>query len=42
MTLELPRRQTRYLGLELDWLVAFMVISLLAGLALKDPLKVSI
>lgn len=42
MTLRYPTRSTRYLGIELDWLVAFMVLSLAAGLVLKDPLKVSI
>lgn len=42
MTLRYPPRNTRYLGIELDWLVAFMVFSLAAGLVLKDPLKVSI
>jgi hypothetical protein len=41
-TLVLPERHTRYLGLEMSWLVAFMVISLLAGLLLKGPLRVSI
>ncbi len=42
MTLQLPQRQTRYLGLELNWLVAFCVFSLLGGLVLKGPLKVSL
>jgi hypothetical protein len=42
MTLRYPSRRTRYLGIELDWLVAFMVLSLVAGLVFKDPLKVSI
>jgi hypothetical protein len=32
----------RYLGVELDWLVAFMLISMLGGLALKDALKVEV
>jgi len=41
-TLSLPARTTTYLGLRLDWLVAFMIISLLAGLAIKDVLRVSI
>lgn len=41
MTLRLPARTTKYLGVEMDWLVAFMVFSLLAGLALKDVLRVS-
>ncbi len=42
MTLRLPVRTTSYLGLSMDWLVAFMVFSLLAGLAIKDVLRVSI
>jgi hypothetical protein len=42
MTLRLPERRTRYLGVELSWLVAFMIFSLLAGLAVKDALRVSI
>ncbi len=42
MTLRLPKRSTSYLGLELDWLVAFMVISLMGGLLLKDVLRVSL
>lgn len=40
-TLQLPGRQTRYLGLELDWLLAFCFFSIVGGLALKGPLKVS-
>ncbi len=42
MTLRLPTRSTSYLGLEMNWLVAFMVFSMLGGLGLKDVLKVSI
>ena len=42
MTLRLPQRHTKYLGVEMHWLLAFMVFSLLAGLALKDVLRVSI
>ena len=42
MTLRLPERQTSYLGLRLNWLVAFCVFSMLGGLALKDALKVSL
>jgi len=42
MTLHLPERHTKYLGLEMHWLLAFMIFSLLAGLALKDVLRVSI
>ena len=41
-TLQLPERTTRYLGLELNWLVAFMIFSLVGGLALKDLLRVSL
>ncbi|MEN8006459.1 MAG: hypothetical protein ABFS42_05555 [Candidatus Krumholzibacteriota bacterium] len=42
LTLRLPTRQTRYLGIEMHWLVAFMVFSLLSGLVMKDALRVSI
>lgn len=42
VTLRLPERHTKYLGMEMHWLLAFMVFSLLAGLALKDVLRVSI
>ena len=42
MTLRLPARSVSYLGLEMNWLVAFMVFSLLGGLALKDVLRVSL
>ncbi|MBU8869604.1 MAG: hypothetical protein KOO60_01900 [Gemmatimonadales bacterium] len=42
MTLHLPERSTSYLGLEMNWLVAFMLFSLLGGLVLKDVLKVSL
>ncbi len=40
--LRYPARSTRFLGVELDWLLAFMVFSMLGGLALKDVLKVEI
>lgn len=40
--LRYPSRTVRYLGVELDWLVAFMLISLAGGLALKNVLKVEI
>ena len=40
--LRYPGRGTRYLGLEIDWLVAFMVLSMAGGLALKGVLKVEI
>ncbi len=42
VTLRLPARHTRYLGIEMHWLLAFMVFSLLGGLVLKDALRVSI
>ncbi len=42
LKIQWPDRETRYLGLEMNWLVAFMVFSLLAGLLLKDLLKVSL
>ena len=42
VTLRLPERHTRYLGIEMHWLLAFMVFSLLGGLVLKDALRVSI
>ncbi len=40
--LRYPPRIVRYLGVELDWLVAFTLISMLGGLALKDVLKVEV
>lgn len=42
LTLRLPPRHTTYLGVELHWLLAFMIFSMVAGLALKDALRVSI
>ncbi len=42
MTLHLPTRQVAYLGFGLDWLVAFMLISMAVGLVIKDWLRVSI
>jgi len=41
MSLQLPSRHTAYLGLEMNWLVAFCVFSLIVGLAMKDLFKVS-
>ncbi len=41
-SINLPDRSTKYLGVRLDWMVAFMVFSLLVGLAIKDVLRVSI
>jgi len=41
-TLRLPERHVRYLGVELPWLAAFMILSLLGGLALKGVLKVEV
>lgn len=40
--LDLPERETKYAGVPLHWLLAFMVFSLLGGLLLKDALRVSI
>jgi hypothetical protein len=42
LTLRLPPRHTAYLGVELHWMVAFMIFSMIAGLALKDVLRVYI
>ena len=42
LSMQWPERKTKYLGLEMNWLVAFMVFSMAAGLALKDLLKVSL
>lgn len=41
-TLYWPARTVRYLGLSLHWLLAFMVFSLVGGLAVKDALRVEI
>ncbi len=40
--LQLPAREVRYLGVELHWLAAFMILSLAGGLALKGVLKVEV
>ena len=40
--LDLPDRHTRYLGFEAHWLLAFCVISLIFGFAVKDIFKVKI
>jgi hypothetical protein len=42
IALQLPSRQTRYLGIGLHWLVAFCIFSLAFGFALKDVFKVKI
>ena len=42
MTLRMPPRHTKYLGVELPWWAAFLIFSMIAGLALKDFLRVSI
>jgi hypothetical protein len=42
ISLELPERQTRYLGVGMHWLVAFCLFSLVFGFALKDVFKVKI
>ncbi len=38
--LQYPAREMAYLGARLDWLVAFMILSILGGLAVKDLLGV--
>ena len=42
LSMQWPDRETRYLGLEMNWLVAFMVFSMITGLLIKDLLKVSL
>ncbi len=42
LTIQWPPRDTNYLGFEMNWLVAFMVFSMIAGLLIKDLLKVSL
>ena len=42
ISLRLPARQTRYLGIGLHWLAAFCIFSLAFGFALKDVFKVKI
>jgi uncharacterized membrane protein (DUF106 family) len=42
IALQLPTRQTRYLGIGLHWLVAFCIFSLVFGFAMKDVFKVKI
>jgi hypothetical protein len=42
ISLRLPDRETRYLGVPLHWLVAFCLFSLGFGFALKDVFKVKI
>ena len=42
ISLQLPPRQTHYLGIKLHWLLAFCAFSLLFGFALKDVFKVRI
>lgn len=41
VSVQWPERHTSYLGVELHWLLAFMVFSLVGGLLLKGPLRVS-
>ncbi len=41
LTIQWPERHTSILGMQMHWLLAFMIISMVAGLALKGPLKVS-
>ncbi|MFH1845442.1 MAG: hypothetical protein ABIF77_19835 [bacterium] len=42
ISLQLPERETRYAGVRMHWLLAFCVISLVFGLAVKDIFKVKI
>lgn len=42
LSIQWPERETSYLGFEMNWLVAFMVFSMIAGLLIKDLLKVSL
>jgi len=42
LSIQWPERDTSYFGFEMNWLVAFMVFSMIAGLLLKDLLKVSL
>ncbi|MBD3220248.1 hypothetical protein GF314_03320 [bacterium] len=42
ITLDLPGREVRILGLALPWIVSFTILSLAAGLLLKKPLRVEI
>lgn len=42
LTIQWPQRDTAYLGFEMHWMVAFMVFSMIAGLLIKDLLKVSL
>ncbi len=42
LSIQWPERSTSYLGLKMNWLVAFIVFSMIAGLLIKDWLKVSL
>ncbi len=42
LNIQWPARETGYLGFQLNWLVAFMVFSMVAGLLMKDFQKVSL
>jgi len=42
LTIQWPQRDTAYLGFEMHWMLAFMVFSMIAGLLMKDLLKVSL
>ncbi len=42
LAIQWPVREVRYLGFELNWLVAFMAFSMVTGLLVKDVLKVSV
>ncbi len=42
LEVDYPPRATAYLGVELNWLAAFMILSLATGLAMKDVLGVEL
>lgn len=42
ITIKYPSRRFNFLGLRLHWLVAYFILSILAGLIFKKPLKVEI
>ncbi len=42
LSIQWPQRKTSYLGFEMHWMLAFMVFSMIAGLLIKDLLKVSL
>jgi len=40
LTLKVPAREVRYLGIELSWLLAFLLATIILGLALKGVFRV--